>query len=342
MPNQRDVAKKAGLSSASVSRYLANPGSVKPKTAIQVEKAIEETGYKVDLAARNLRMGRSFHIGILIPGIGPFYWEVLQGIQAVLSDTGYFCTILYTRDIGSSIHSSWKNLLNLLNSKLIEGVIYFPLDTPEDNVTMENLRRRHQNLVVVDRDMGEPSLDQVIIDNYQAGRKAAGMLLEQGHRNILYFHGLATSWAAAKRMNGFQDCLAGAGIKLGPEHIIHGDYTSATAFKLTRERLSSLPEFTAVFAVNDASAIGFLRAARDGGLECPKDFSLIGFDNNEEFTPYITPSLTTFKQPLNQMGQIAAERLIEQINGTLLPTTTTLQTKFIRRESLGVCRTLDT
>ncbi len=335
MPNQRDVARLADVSTATVSRFLTNPDAVKQNTAHRVEKAIIESGYRVNESARILRTGRSYHIGILFPGIGPFYWETLQGIQNHLTCSGYFSTIFYSRDIDNTIHSSREKLSSFLNNKMVEGVIYFPLKTAEDAEILKKLRHFHKHLIIADQDMNDNSMDQVFIDNYQAGRTAATVLLEEGHEELIFIHGMETSYAATERRKGFQDSLKEAKIPWCEERIIFGDYTSTTAYNHTRKHLPLLPPFTGVFAVNDASAIGFLRAAGEQGLRCPQDFSLIGFDNNEEFTPYTSPSLSTFQQPLSELGSIASARIIEKIENETPPRTTILQTEFIRRESLG-------
>ncbi|OQX29522.1 MAG: hypothetical protein B0D92_03355 [Spirochaeta sp. LUC14_002_19_P3] len=336
MPTQRDVARIAGVSSASVSRFITDPGNVRAETAQRVKKAIAESGYKVDQSARILRTGRSYHVGILLPGIGPFYWEILQGIQDHLTRSGYFSTIFYTRDIDSSIHNTREKLSNFLNNKLIEGVIFFPLlNTEVDAGILKHLRQLHENLVIADREMEDCSLDQIYIDNGQAGGAAADALLAEGHERMLFIHGKKDSYAAVKRCEGFLARLREAGVPWSEERIIHGDYTSETSYLLARRCLPSLPPFTGVFAVNDATAIGFLRAAREYGLRCPQDFSLIGFDNNREFTPYMDPPLSTFQQPLNELGHIAAMRIIKQIEGDLSPGHTVLRANFVRRESLG-------
>ena len=164
MPNQRDVAAKANVSSASVSRYLKDPSQLTPRMREKVKNAIDATGYKLDYFARILKTGRSQHIGILLPGNGPFYWEVLQGIQDSLMHSGYFTTTLYTRDIDPNLHNSQEMLTKLLNCNMLEGVIYFPLSSSEDVRIMGELQRFHKHIVVVDRDMGNfgfgPSLHQ--------------------------------------------------------------------------------------------------------------------------------------------------------------------------------------
>ena len=307
MANQRDVARLAGVSSASVSRYLSDPELVKPDTADKIQEAIDELGYKPDYFARSLKTGRSYHIGILLPGIGPFYWEILQGIQDKLTRRGYFNTIFYTRNIEGNVRNSREFLSEFLNNNMIEGVIFFPLLAEEDEKLLENLKNLHEHIVIADRDMGLPQYNQVTMDNYEAGRTAARELVKRGHRDMLFLHGLETSYSAVSRLQGFKDELGDSGIDLSDDRILRGDYTSHGAYHLGKENLPVLPPFTGFFATNDSSAIGFIKAAHEYGLECPRDFSAIGFDNNEEFAPYMTPSLTTFQQPLTDLGLLAAE-----------------------------------
>ncbi|MCG8451727.1 MAG: LacI family transcriptional regulator [Spirochaetales bacterium] len=335
MPNQRDVARIAGVSSASVSRYLTSPHCVRPKTAQRIEHAIQETGYTLDHSARSLRTGRSYHVGILMPGIGPFYWEIHQGIQDALIKAGYFNTIFYTRDTGGFHQIPPAELLAKLSHKMMEGVIFFPMDTKGDEVILREIQRLHQNIVLVDRDMDNPTLDQVFIDNHRAGRLAAQAFLDHGHRQLLFLDGMKTSYAAVQRREGFLQYLAKKHIDFPPSRILPGDYSALTAYKTAKKNIPTLPPFTGVFAVNDATAMGFLRAAGEEGLQCPHDFSLIGFDNNEEFTPFLTPSLSTFQQPLKDVGTIAAEHLLKQMDGLSPPKITILQPQFIPRESLS-------
>jgi DNA-binding LacI/PurR family transcriptional regulator len=334
MPNQRDVATYAGVSSASVSRYLTNPEMVKPATAEKIRLAIDKLDYKLDYYARSLKTGRSYHIGILLPGIGPFYWEILQGIQDKLTRNNFFNTIFYTRDIDGNTTNSREQLSAFLNNNMIEGVIFFPLSSDYDEELLINLGNLHENLVIVDRDVDQSRYDQITVDNFESGRRAARELYNRGHREMLYLQGQDNSYSTIRRLEGFKKELAERGIELKEDRILHGDYTSRTAYRLGKQRLPDLPRFTGFFATNDASAIGFIKAAREFGLRCPEDFSAIGFDNNEEFAPYMTPSLSTFQQPLVELGTLAAQRLIDQIEDNSSPQKTILQTEFILRESL--------
>ena len=332
--NQRNVAQLAGVSSATVSRYLTDPSRVKSGTAERIQSAIDTLGYRLDYFAKSLRTGKGANIGILVPGVGPFYWEVLQAIQDRLVRGSYFSTIFYTRDIDINIHSSHRYFSDFLSNNMIEGIIFFPLMTEPDREILNKMKHYHDHIVIADSDIDESSLDRVLIDSYGAGRRAAQELLKRGHREMLFLHGAKTAYSASERLKGFGDELAQAGFPLTEDRIVEGDFSSRTAYQLGRKLAPILPKFTAVFAVNDSSAMGFMRAASESGILCPRDYSIIGFDNNREFTSYTTPSLSTFQQPLSTMGRLIAERLIGQIESQLEPTRVVLDTEFIERESV--------
>ena len=137
-----------------------------------------------------------------------------------------------------------------------------------------------------------------------------------------------------ERFRGFYDELKNAGIKLEENRQLPGEFKVDSAYKRARERFPELPEFTAVFASNDLSALGFMKAAHENGLKVPDDFSIIGFDD-AEIAPYIVPPLTTFRQPIQTMGALAAKMLISQIEGDeIRDRKILLKAEFILRESL--------
>lgn len=281
-------------------------------------------------------------MGIILPGNGPFYWEILQAIEDRLTREGYYTSVFYTRDVDANYHSSLHELSDFLRNNLIEGYIHFPLVTREDDLLMDQLRAGGDPLVIIDRDVHTPDVNQIIVDNYSAGSYMAEAFSDKHHRKPLFIDAFPTSYSASQRKSGFINGLATHGISCGEERIIRGDFTAGSAYAATREIWERLPPFTAVFAVNDASAIGFMRAAAERGMICPRDYEICGFDNNEEFTPFTTPSISTFHQPLQEIGEFAAERILCQLDGGSTPQQLILQPRFIQRESFRLADTVDT
>jgi len=336
MSTQRDVAALANVSSASVSRFLGNPESVTPGTAERIQAAIDELGYKVDYSAQCLKTGRYNHIGILAPGIGPFYWEMFYSIQARLGELGYFSTLFFTRDFESKPHNFRNKIPPFLQKKQLDGIVYFPTLNPEDDVLLDHLKAWNKPFLLLDRPFAEDQFAQLYFDNYAAGREAAKAFLERGHRDFLFVKGVDESPATHDRFQGFSDVLAEHGIRLEASRLLNGEYSSVAAYCIARDAFPSLPPFTAVFACNDSSAGGFMRAAREYGLRCPRDYSIIGFDDNPEFAPFLVPPLSSFHQPVVECGKQAAEIMIRLINEEPDAVERRVFTPvFFARESLG-------
>ena len=336
MPNQRDVAKHANLSSATVSRYLSDPGSISPGAAERIRAAIDELGYHVDYSAQCLKTGKYNHIGILAPGIGPFYWEVFSWIQWKLNEEGYFSTIFFTRDVNTLSHSYRDMVPPFLKKRQLDGIIFFPLLSKEDDAILENLIAWDRPFVVADRPVRTDGISQVTMDNKAGGRIAAQKFLNLGHKDFLFIRGRQDSSSALERYEGFRGCLLESGIQLKPESILDGDFSAEQTWLRASEKFNTLPYFSAVFASNDSSAIGFMKAATEHGLHCPKDYSIIGYDNNLEFAPYLKPALASFHQPVQEFGTATAAMILSLVKGAAPGgKKLTFQPEFVERESLG-------
>ncbi len=336
MPTQRDVARAAGVSSATVSRFLADSRSLRSETAEKVRAAVELLGYQVDYSAQCLKTGIYNHIGILAPGIGPFYWEVYTWLQYHLNAAGYFCTIFFTRDVADLSHSFRTEVPPFLRKRQLDGLVFFPLLCAEDDALLLLLRDWGKPVVVVDRPLDEGAQPQAFIDNYSGGWAAADALVSAGHRRFLHVAGTADSPAAADRSRGFADRLAEAGLPWDGDRIIAGDFAAAATYRAARAYLESAPPFTAVFAANDSSALGFMRAASERGLLCPRDYSIVGFDDNVEYTPFMAPALSTFSQPLRELGAAAADILLRLIAGeTVAERRRSFVPRYVARESVA-------
>ncbi len=330
MANQRDVAREAGVSSASVSRYINKPDSIKQKSAGRIKAAIKKLGYRPDYTAQSLKRGKFHRVGIISAAKGPFYCEVINWIEDTLFDTGYFINIAITRES----ERSKQKPFHLVQNRQVDGILIFPLLNRGDEEIVAYMKKMGDKFVVLDRLYPDDSIFQVAIDNYGAGKTAARTFIEAGHRKFLFIWGVKDTASSHERFRGFYDELKNAGIKLEENRQLPGEFKVDSAYKRARERFPELPEFTAVFASNDLSALGFMKAAHENGLKVPDDFSIIGFDD-AEIAPYIVPPLTTFRQPIQTMGALAAKMLISQIEGDeIRDRKILLKAEFILRESL--------
>jgi len=336
MANQRDVAREAGVSSATVSRYLTNPELVSPKAARAIQKAVEVLQYQLDPSAQALRTGKSRHIGVLSPGGGPFHWAVFAAAQEVFHKAGYFSTLYLTWDEGAEAPA--EPLEPLLKGRQIDGVLSLSTLHPNDDRALDLLQNWGRPFVVLDRPLPHSPVPQVYVDNYEAGRCAARELLARGHREFLFIWGRTEFPSAHTRFQGFRDELRKNDVHITLDRQLEGEFFSLRTYEETTRRWPNLPPFTAVFASNDSSALGFLKAAREHGLDSPRDFSLIGFDDNFEFTLLFDPPLATFRQPAEKLGIVAARMLLDLLAEKIPPSTRVpLEAGFILRSSLGPC-----
>lgn len=336
MSTQHDVARVAGVSSATVSRYLADPNQVSPSAAKRVQSAIDELNYKLDSYAQALKTGRSNHIGILTPGTGPFYWQIFFNIQSALAEYNIFSTMMITHDIESKFVNSRDRIFQYIRNKQLEGIIFFPQKLPIDDEIMEQLIKAHEHVVLVDSKKDEKEFHQIYIDNFNAGKNAALEFIKLGHKEFLFIGGARSAYSANERWQGFIEGLAEHGLSIDDTRYIDGGFRSGLTYDETIKNWNNLPHFTAVFANNDDSAMGFIRAAWEKGMFCPKDFSIVGFDNNTEVAPYCKPSLSSFEQSLHIIGKKAATTLVDLMrNGGNPPKQQVITPYLVARESLA-------
>ena len=297
-----DVAARAGVSIATVSRVVNARYGVSARTSELVQGVIDELGYESSLIARSLRSQRTNVIGILVSGIEPFSAELLKGAARALHDTG-FELIVYSG--GMSGQEGWERRPpSRLGGTLTDGII---LVTP----TVTEVAAHHP-VVAVDPHVGDSVLPTVMAQNLEGARAATEHLIELGHQRIGFLAGRPDLESARRREAGYRAALADAGIEFDPALIRVGGFTEETARGPAEELLSLDDRPTAVFASNDLSAIAVLRAADERGLSVPDDLSVVGFDNIPE-SALTDPPLTTVDQSIQSLGEEAVRLLIDLI-----------------------------
>lgn len=328
----RDVAEAAGVSVSTVSRVLNDKDDVAPETHQRVRAVIEELGYTSSLAARGIRSRRMNVIGLIMPDVGgPYAVQVMKGINRAISEDGYDL-ILYTGgDVRKESSAKQERRYVSLLSSITDGVIVVTPTTTSFPTTSP--------VVVIDPNVEKPDCPAVTATNYAGALAVMEYLIGLGHRRIGFIGGRPELQSAVQRLQGYKDGLRKAGISLDPRLIQAGDYTEETGFKCAK-RLLSLPKPpTAIFAANDQSAIGVLRAAHEAGLDVPADLSVVGFDNIPEAT-YVRPALTTVDQSIDRMSYMAAKILIGLIRGEALENNPyEVSTQLIIRDSCRAPRT---
>ncbi|MEV4316234.1 LacI family DNA-binding transcriptional regulator [Actinocrispum sp. NPDC049592] len=321
----RDVAARAGVSVATVSKVINHRYGVAAETNARVLAVIEELGYEASLVAQSLRNHRTNVIGILVADIEPFSTELLKGAADAIRETGYEL-VVYSAGGRTGDNTGWeRRYLSRLSGTLIDGAV---LVTP----TVVDVQYEAP-IVAVDPHTGPSSLLTVDSDNLHGGRLATEHLLSLGHRRIAMLTGRADLQSAQLRERGYRQALSDAGVPVDEKLVRIGDYDPEIATAAARDLLSTEDRPTAVFGANDLSAIATIEVARELGLRVPEDLSVVGFDNVPE-SAFCTPPLTTVDQPIRRMGKRAVEDLIKLIRGEQPDTMhVTLETKLVVRQS---------
>lgn len=309
-PTIQDVARHAKVSAATVSRVLSNPERVSEGARQRVFDAVRETGYTINQAARSLRMRAARTILIALPNIGnPFYSTILQAVVGAATARGY--SVLVAARLGDD-PNRW--LADYLRSNRADGLLVFDGSLNTSGLHAIAEEGAPLPLVAAYDELPDPQINSVITDNRAAAIRAIGHLVDYGHRRIAHLSGPSRNAAPNERFVGFHEAMASAGLEVRPEWVLPGDYTMSFGARAA-EHIAALPERpSAIFCGNDEMAIGFISRARELGLECPRDISVIGFDDIA-VSRHLAPPLTTMRQPREEIGHMATEALIDIIEG---------------------------
>jgi LacI family transcriptional regulator len=321
----RDVAERAGVSVATVSKVINRRHGVAAATYSRVMGVIEETGFQASLVAQSLRNHKTNVIGILVADLEPFSAELLKGAADSIRGTG-FELVVYSAGGRADEHAGWeRRYLSRLSGTLVDGAIVV---TP----TVVDVTYGAP-IVAVDPHTGTSDLPTIDADNLRGAELATEHLLALGHTRIAMLTGRPDLQSASLREQGFRQALTAAGIRPEERLIREGDYDRERSMPAARELLTAPDRPTALFAANDVSALAAMEVAAELGIRVPEDLSIVGFDNIPE-SVLATPSLTTVEQPIRDMGFEAVEMLIRLIRGEPVSEThLTLPTRLVERNT---------
>lgn len=306
MSSIKDVARLAGVSTATVSRTLAEPDKVTEATRSKVQAAIRRSGYVRNALARSFRMQSTQTIFALVPDIGnPFYSLIIQGLEEVAQQHGYRLLL------GDTQNSPVRELEYLQSvHRQVDGVISL-------GHTLPHLPTRKGEkpipLVMACEYLHDASVALVSIDNVAAARQATEHLLSLGHSQIAFINGPAYMPLSKDRLRGYREAIKKAGLSFDKNLVVRGDFSLQSGEQATRALLVDEAQFTAIFAANDAMAIGAIKVLRAYGKAVPSDISVIGFDDIE-FAQYVEPPLTTIHQPRREIGRVAMQKTIAALD----------------------------
>ena len=327
----KDLARHLGLSTATISTVLNGTEAAKEIPAATQERilaAAEKFNYRPNATARSLRGMRSHTVGVLVPEISEGYGALVLGaVGDYLLSKGYFFFV--------ATHRRKPELLeeypHMLRQRSVEGfiVIDTALEKPLPLPT-----------VVISGHRSHPGVTNIVLNHDHAAHVALEHLVQLGHERIAFIKGQPYSADSETRWKAIERAAASLGIAVYEELVIQLEidtFSPYVGYPVVRRLLQKTRDFTALFAYNDLSAIGALRALRDSGLRVPEDVSVVGFDDINS-AAFQIPSLTTVRQPLDKMGAIAGEVLLERIRGGKDPVEVTIDPELVVRESTGPAR----
>ena len=326
-----DVAEAAGVSVSTVSRVQNDKDDVAPETYERVQRVISEMGYASSLAARSMRSQRTNVIGVIMPDVAsPYCIEVMRGVNQAIAQSDYDLIIYTTGDIWKyGTADQERRYVALLNGSITYGMIVvtpaatdFSTDAP---------------VVAIDPNNESPDCPAIIATNRAGALAAMTYLTGLGHRRIGHITGRLDLISANRRLRGYKEGLAAAGIPVDEKLIQIGDYLAERAVECARALLSLDDPPTAIFAANDMSAVGVYQVAQEMGLRIPQDLSVVGFDDLRE-SALLNPPLTTVDQFISKMGTLAIDMVVRLVKGEALETNLhKIPTQVVVRDS---CRSL--
>jgi LacI family transcriptional regulator len=306
----KDVARKANVSIATVSRVLNNQGGYSPKTKEKVLAAIKELGYQPNALARGLINKRTKTIGILFPEVSNmFASKILHGVENVVNEQGSSVIVCNTASNGEKT----MKYLQVLHEKRIDGVIFVSEVITDEYYKM--LESMNIPIVLISTESYRYSLPYVKVNDRHAAYTATEYLIQKGHRKIGMISGNKNDMIAGQpRIDGYKEALLHNGIDIKENYIVScKGFGFKDGFYILPRLLHQAPDITAIFAASDEMAMGVISAAYKLGIKIPDDISIIGYDNLP-LAEMAIPPLTTVAQPLEEMGEMAASMLFEMMD----------------------------
>jgi LacI family transcriptional regulator, repressor for deo operon, udp, cdd, tsx, nupC, and nupG len=331
IPTIQDVARQANVSAATVSRVLSTPERVSESTRKRVQAAVTATGYTINQAARSLRLRNARTILMAAPNIGnPYYSTVLDAVIHTASERGY--SILVATRIGED-PNRW--LADYLLSNRADGLLLF--DGSLDTFGLHGIEAAGIDvpLVAAYDELPDPQFNSVLVDNRAAATRAVHHLVEYGHTSIGHLMSPSRNRDLSERYIGFEEAMRGANLPIKEDWLFRGGHDLESGIAAAEKIIALRDRPTAVFCGNDEMAIGLIHRLRIAGIECPRDISVVGFDDIA-VARYAAPPLTTMHQPREDIGRLATSTLIDIIDGIVAedePVHVTLRAELVIRES---------
>jgi LacI family transcriptional regulator len=318
----RDVAQRAGVSVATVSRVFNSSGPVREETRRRIREVADELRYVPDAAARSLTMRRTGAIGVILPDLhGEFFSEVIRGIDQTARQQDHHLLVSSSHDDRREIEAAVQAMRGR-----VDGLILMSPDL--DALALAANLPESLPVVLLNCAVEGTAFDALNVDNYGGASAVVRHLVARGHRRVGIINGAERNYDAQERRRGYHDALAAAGIEVDASLEVAGNFTEEAGYDGARALLAGSVRPTAIVAANDSTAIGALSALREDGVRVPEDVAVVGFDDIP-LARYMSPPLSSVRVPIFELGARATAKLLDalttksqhQRRQDLLPTT---------------------
>jgi LacI family transcriptional regulator len=327
MATIKDIAKIAGVSISTVSYALNNDTKVSKKTKEKILNAARELNYQKNGIASDLKRNSTRTIALIVTDLaGPYYAELVKGVQEVTLSKGY--DLLACSSLGGESSTAVK----FLTEKRVDGAIVLAHNVSEEIIVQS--ARATFPIILLDRKADSEYVVSIEVDNEAGSYLAAQYLIQQGHRNIAYISGLAISELHFMRIHGYERALQEHGVEDKSRLHQFGTFNRENGYSMTKMLIAEGNLPSAIMYANDEMAIGGMVAFKEHGIKVPEEVSVIGFDDIE-LAQYVRPALTTIMQPKYERGALAAHLIFQILEGQEIQTYYKLPTQFVLRDSVA-------
>lgn len=310
--NIKDIARMAGVSTATVSRVINNSGPVKVETKERIKEVIEQLNYTPNAMARNLCTQDNSNVGVIVPDVGnEFFAEIISGISEIAKKNNYNILFFNTDENEEIEHA---NLIEVARERL-KGIIIAPVSS-YDKKTCTALKQMEEtgvSVVLIDRNMEGMDCDAVFVNNFDGSYDGVNALIKAGHRKIAIIAGPVASLPGRERLEGYRKALQDAGIPLRTDYEVIGDFKFEKAYEKTEKLLNLQDKPTAIFTCNNNTTLGCLSYITDHKLKLGKDLAVIGFDRINTLNAIGYP-ISTIERDAVEQGRKAMELLHNKIS----------------------------
>ena len=332
MSTMQEVASRAGVSKATVSRVLSGKGYVSQETKDQVFRAIEETGYRPNLLARNLATSKSMCIGLVVTNTlynGNYFSELISQAAKKLDANGRQLILVD----GKNSAAEEQEAIEFLHDLRCDGIIIYPrfLSVDEMDLIIDKYKKP---VMVVNRKLRKHQSHCIYCDHKGSSYQATQALIARDHRDIAFITGSMDSPTAIERLSGYKDALIAAGLPVRESLIVQGKWSPASGAAAVSALLTADHSFSAIVVSNDEMAIGAMKQLSDAGIKVPDAVSVIGFDNIPT-APFLIPALSSVKDPVSDMVSEVINQIISMLDGGYLSEKNQFTSDLILRDSVA-------